>query len=128
MRGLLNAAVWTWKDFFEAAFSTSTSTAAANSAISTTLTWVTNGVWIIFGVVGLAGVIYSIYLGVQLARADDQSKRDDAKKHLVTVIIALAVTLVLVLFFLHILPAIVSAVSGINKTGKEPSSNGFIHF
>lgn len=121
MRGLLNA-VWSWEAFFKNAFNASTG--AANDAIVNTLKWVTNGVWIIFGVVGLAGVIYSIYLGVQLARADDQSKRDDAKKHLVTVIIALAVTLVLVLFFLHILPAIVSAISGIDAQ----QTTTFIHF
>ena len=38
--------------------------------------------YIIMGIVGAAGAIYAIYLGIQLARADEQSKRDDAKNTL----------------------------------------------
>ena len=108
MRGLLNAE-WTWQDFFTKIVG------EANGAVATACTWVTNIVWILFGVVGLAGVIYAIYLGIQLARAEDQSKRDDAKKHMITVIIALGVTLVLVVFFLHLLPAIISAFQTIGQ-------------
>ena len=65
--------------------------------------------YVIMGLVGAAGAIYAIYLGIQLARAEDQSKRDDAKKHLITVFIAVAVTVVLVLFFNNLLPLIVSS-------------------
>ena len=65
--------------------------------------------YIIMGLVGSAGAIYAIYLGIQLARAEDQSKRDEAKKHLITVLIAVAVTVVLVLFFNELLPLIVKA-------------------
>ena len=65
--------------------------------------------YIIMGVVGAAGAIYAIYLGFQLAKAEDQSKRDEAKKHLITVIIAVAITIVLVLFFNELLPLIVNA-------------------
>ena len=68
--------------------------------------------YIIMGIVGAAGAIYAIYLGIQLARADEQSKRDDAKKHLITVLIAVAVTIVLVLFFNLLLPLIVKAFIG----------------
>ena len=75
--------------------------------------------YIIMGIVGAAGAIYAIYLGIQLARADEQSKRDDAKKHLITVLIAVAVTIVLVLFFNLLLPMIVQAFIGkdINNPG-----------
>jgi threonine/homoserine/homoserine lactone efflux protein len=65
--------------------------------------------YVIMGLVGAGGAIYAIYLGIQLARAEDQSKRDDAKKHLITVFIAVAVTVVLVLFFNNLLPLIVSS-------------------
>ncbi len=65
--------------------------------------------YIIMGLVGAAGAVYAIYLGIQLARAEDQSKRDEAKKHLITVLIAVAVTVVLVLFFNLLLPEIVGA-------------------
>ncbi len=68
--------------------------------------------YIIMGLVGAAGAIYAIYLGIQLARAEDQSKRDEAKKHLITVLIAVAVTIVLVLFFNLLLPEIVKAFIG----------------
>lgn len=112
MKGLLNAAggVFSWTEFFNKY------SGDASQSVTLALNWVTTGVWILAGVAGLAGVIYSIYLGIQLAKAEDQSKREDAKKHLITVIIAIAVTLVLILFFLHILPAIVSAFSGISGT------------
>ncbi len=65
--------------------------------------------YIIMGLVGAAGAIYAIYLGVQLARAEEQGKRDDAKKHLITVLIAVGVTIALVLFFNELLPIIVNA-------------------
>ena len=78
--------------------------------------------WIIIGVVGLAAVVYAIYLGFQLARASEQGKRDEAKKHLITVVIAIVVTLVLVIFFLYLLPGILSAfhtTSGNLTTGTQ---------
>ena len=84
--------------------------AEAWDATSQALNIVTLVLWIILAVIGVAGVIYSIYLGVKLARAEEQGKRDEAKKHLITVVIAIAVTLVLVVFFNTILPLILSAV------------------
>ena len=68
--------------------------------------------YIILGLAGAAGAIYAIYLGIELARADEQGKRDDAKKHLITVLIAVAVTIVLILFFNLLLPEIVKAFMG----------------
>ena len=63
----------------------------------------------IMAVAGAAGAIYAIILGVNLARAEDTSKRDDAKKHLITVLVAVAVTIGLVLFFNELLPLILKA-------------------
>lgn len=87
------------------------------------------GMWILLGLVGAAGAIYAIYLGIQLARADEQGKRDDAKKHLITVLIAVAVTLVLILFFNLLLPVIVEAL--IDKpdfgTGGEESITAIVN-
>ncbi len=65
--------------------------------------------YVILGIVGAAGAIYAIYLGIQLARADEQGKRDEAKKHLITVLIAIAVTVVLIVFFNELMPLIVEA-------------------
>lgn len=102
----LLAVTFTWGGYFEKIFEGNQDAIdAANSAISTVETIL----WILVGIVGLAGIVYAIYLGIQLARAEDQSKRDDAKKHLITVLIALVVTLVLIVFFLYLLPAILQA-------------------
>ncbi len=125
-RALLNSA---WTDYFKKLFKLTdytddalladtppagadASAVTAWKASSQTLNIVTLVLWIILAVVGVAGVIYSIYLGVKLARAEDQSKRDEAKKHLITVVIAIVVTLVLVVFFNTLLPLILSAVRG----------------
>ena len=63
----------------------------------------------IMAIVGAAGAIYAIILGVNLAKAEDTSKRDEAKKHLITVLIAVGVTVALVLFFTQLMPEIIGA-------------------
>jgi CBS domain containing-hemolysin-like protein len=60
-------------------------------------------------IVAAAGAIYSIILGINLAKAEDTSKRDEAKKHLITVLVAVAITIALVLFFTELLPVIIRA-------------------
>ncbi len=104
-----------WSDIFKKP----TGTNAPPDYITTDYTWmgqifdtVSIVLYIIMGLVGAAGAIYAIYLGIQLAKADDQSKRDEAKKHLITVLIAVAVTVVLVLFFNLLLPEIIKAFLG----------------
>ncbi len=63
----------------------------------------------VMAIVGAAGAIYAIILGVNLAKAEDTSKRDEAKKHLITVLIAVGVTVALVLFFTQLMPEIIGA-------------------
>lgn len=85
----------------------------------------------ILAVVGAAGVIYAVVLGINLAKAEDQSKRDEAKKRMITTIIAVAVTLVLIIFFNELLPLIIDAIrkGTIDETTpKPPTTPGFIHF
>lgn len=105
MYSLLNV-VWTWNDYFNnyGNYSEETKTLLGQvfSIISTVL-------WVVLGIVGAIGAVYAIYLGVQLARADEQGKRDDAKKHLITVFIAIGVTIALILVFNTFLPALISA-------------------
>ncbi len=48
-------------------------------------------------VVGVAGIFYSIYLGVNLAKADSADKRQEAKSRMVNAIIGFVVIFVLVL-------------------------------
>ncbi len=47
--------------------------------------------------VGSAGVIYAVYLGVQLARADSADKQQEAKKRMINAIIGLASIIALIL-------------------------------
>ena len=63
----------------------------------------------IMAIVAAAGAVYAIYLGINLARAEDQSKRDEAKKRLITTLIAIAITVALVIFFNELFPMILNA-------------------
>ena len=75
----------------------------------------------IMAVVGAAGAVYAIVLGVNLAKAEDQSKRDEAKKRIITTIISIAVVVALVIFFNELLPLIVRAVAA---PGELPDNTG----
>ena len=52
--------------------------------------------WPLLIVVGAAGMIYSVILGVNMARADSAEKREEAKKRLIHVIVGLAITIALI--------------------------------
>lgn len=112
MASLLNV-VWNWSDYF-ANFSENQDQTAVLSEVFRIISIV---LWVILGIVGAIGAVYAIYLGVQLARADEQGKRDDAKKHLITVIIAVGVTLALILVFNTFLPALLSAFNVKDSSG-----------
>ncbi len=105
MYSLLNV-VWSWSDYITNHFSGDEGTKAVLDQVFSIISIV---LWVVLGIVGAAGAIYAIYLGVQLARAEEQGKRDDAKKHLITVFIAIGVTIALILVFNTFLPALVSA-------------------
>ena len=53
----------------------------------------------ILGIVGAAGIIWAIVLGINMARADSTEKREEAKKRLISVIVGIIVMIVLVVFF-----------------------------
>ena len=68
-------------------------------------------------VVATAGVIYAIYLGVMMAKAEDESKREEAKKRIINVVIALAVTIVLMIVFfalIKVLPDILDSAKNMD--------------
>lgn len=117
MNSLLNAA-WNWGDYF------SQQGGEYGTALKTAFDTISTVLWIILGVVGALGAVYAIWLGIQLARAEDQGKRDEAKKHLITVLIAVGVTLLLILFFNILLPAILSAF--VNTKAPDTTPDGFI--
>ena len=102
---LLNAGT-TWGTYFDEIFENDPDARAAMvKAFDITSTIL----WILLAIVGAVGSIYAIWLGIKLAKAEEQGKRDEAKKHLITVIIAVAVTLVLIIFFNVLLPMILKA-------------------
>lgn len=114
-----------WKGFFTEYLGEG----AENTVLTTVFNILSIALWVILGIVGAFGAIYAIYLGVQLARADEQGRRDDAKKHLITVCIAVGATIVLILFFNTFLPMLLGAFvdpttggwKGNDKSGTEPA-------
>ena len=112
MYSLLGDVVTTWKAFFQGL---NTGEYAVSEVLGSVFNILSIVLWVVLGITGAAGAIYAIYLGVKLARADEQGKRDEAKKHLITVAIAVGVTVVLILFFNTFLPMILSAV-GLNES------------
>ena len=115
-----------WKSYFGKIFGSTTS--ESYKAASTAVDTITTILWIMVGVVGLAAVVYAIYLGFNLARASEQGKRDEAKKHLITVIIAIVVTLALIIFFLYLLPGILGAFYSTPAPGTEGGASGGNNF
>ena len=62
-------------------------------------------------VVGAAGIIYSVYLGVNLAKADSADKRQEAKSRMVNAIIGFVAIFVLVLL-MYLFVSNVEAIFG----------------
>ena len=81
-------------------------------------------------VVATAGTIYAVVLGVKMARAEDASARDEAKKRIINFVVALAVTILLILLlrlFVQYLPTWLGYAK--NEAGewyKPSSTSGFI--
>lgn len=69
-------------------------------------------------VVGAAGMIYAIIIGVNMARADSTEKREEAKKRLINVIVGLAIIIGLILFFKLFIEVILPAF--IKPSGSIP--------
>lgn len=50
-------------------------------------------------VVAIAGIIYSIWVGIKFVRAEDKGARDEAKAKLISVIVGVVVMIVLIALF-----------------------------
>ena len=73
----------------------------------------------ILGVIASAGCVYAIVLGVQMARADTADKREEAKKRMIGIIIAIVVMIALILFFTLLFDDILQAMLPNDLPGKE---------
>lgn len=87
---------------------------AEGSELRTKFGWVidvVNAVYLvlvpILVIVGAAGMIYAIILGVNMARADSTEKREEAKKRLINVIVGVAIMIALILFCVLFIEAII---------------------
>ncbi|MFW6029757.1 MAG: hypothetical protein ACOCRO_05830 [Halanaerobiales bacterium] len=50
-------------------------------------------------VAGTAGAIYSVVLGVNMARAETAEKREEAKKRIINTVVAMIITILLIVIF-----------------------------
>ena len=105
---LLNVAA-SWTEFIQNMVEAGGISEDQESLLTTVFNIISIVLWVALAIVGAIGSVYAIYLGVQLAKADEQGKRDDAKKHLITTIIAVGVTLALILVFNIFLPMLLDA-------------------
>lgn len=71
--------------------------------------------WVILALVGAAGGIYAIYVGIKMARAESAEQRDENKKRLINIIVSIVVVIVLIIFFNTFLPAILNAFGVFNS-------------
>lgn len=68
--------------------------------------------WIILAAVGSAGVVYSVILGINLAKSDSEDKRKTASTRLKNTIIGVSVLIVLVLVINILIPYILLWIGG----------------
>ena len=84
--------------------------------------------WPILIVVASVGSIYAIYLGINMAKAEDAGKRDEAKKRVINAVIAMVVTVVLILLIqLVLIPNIPNWVGG-SSTPSTEETELIMHF
>ena len=76
--------------------------------------------WVLLILVGAAGSIYAVYVGVKMARAESQEQRDENKKRLINIV----VVIVLIVFFNTLLPMILDAFKVFDKTVTSDPSTG----
>lgn len=70
---------------------------------------ITTVLWPLLIVVSAAGLIYAVIIGVGMAKADSTEKREEAKKRLFNLLIGMAITIGLILFFLLFINTILPA-------------------
>lgn len=68
--------------------------------------------WPIIALVGSVGTIYCIFLGVKVAKTDEQNSRDKAKKDLVGAIIGFVIIFVLIVALKVATPILQAWVEG----------------
>lgn len=118
MRGLLNV-LSSWQDVLNHINDTEKGTWEWLSKVLVPMSTV---LWVLLILVGAAGSIYAVYVGVKMARAESQEQRDENKKRLINIIVSIVVVIVLIVFFNTLLPMILDAFKVFDKTVTDPSA------
>ncbi len=77
--------------------------------------------WVVLALVGSAGSIYAVYVGIKMARADSAEAREENKKRMINIIVTVIVVIVLIIFFNVFLPMIIGAFVDEGGNWKDPS-------
>ena len=82
----------------------------------------------VLSILGAAGIIWAIVLGVNMARADSAEKREEAKKRLISLIVGIVIMVVLIIFFLVGFEPMLKAFGvGNAETGTTEAIQSFLH-
>lgn len=88
--------------------------------VKVVIEWLQMLLWPIIIIVATAGMIYAIYLGIQLARAESADKREEAKKRMLWFILAFVLT-VLILVVIQLLINNYDAINNLVTEGLSGS-------
>lgn len=91
--------------------------------LNTLLEVLSTVLWIVIALVGAAGGIYAVFVGIKMARADSAEQREEGKKRFINVIVSVVVVIVLIIFFNVFLPMILDAVTNLEDNGFTSSSS-----
>ena len=72
--------------------------------------------WVVLALVGAAGSIYAVYVGIKMARSESSEQREENKKRLINIIVSIVVVIVLIIFFNTFLPAILDGFGVFNPS------------
>ena len=115
MNGLVSMLGVTWKDI-AAKYDWA---GGENGWLAKLLDVLSQVLWVALALVGTAGAIYAVYVGVKMARADSAEGREENKKRLINIIVAIVVVIVLILTFNLFVPMILDALKGSIPGGGE---------
>lgn len=90
--------------------------------VKTVIDWLQMLLWPIIIIVATAGMIYAIYLGIQLARAESADKREEAKKRMLWFILAFVLT-VLILVVIQLLISNFDAIQNLITSGVDGTTS-----
>lgn len=70
-----------------------------------------------------AGTIYSVVLGVNMARADSSEKREEAKKRLINFLIGIVIVIVLIAIMYVLAAQLPNILEGVENVATEEGGN-----